>query len=355
VAAVPNPLPEAAHADRLTDALRRSGALGEGRVCDVVVESSRPTIVSHIVRLRLTYEGGADAPNSLILKTGDPTRAGGSWDAGRQEVAFYSKVASAMEQRLTVRCYEAFWDAKTNDWRLLLEDLTDSHHIATKWPLPPTMEQCGTILRALARFQAAWWDDPRLGVSLGSRAGAAAISSWLGKCEEVLGRFKERVGGILPPERLDLFARWLRVAPRLLADFDSRRNITISHGDAHFWNAFLPREHAGDEVRFFDWDSWRIDVGTRDLAYAMAMHWYPDRRRLMEGPLLDAYHAELAAHGETGYSRRDLDEDYRRSALLQIVRPVWQESFDIPPVIWWNNLERALLAVDDLGCRDLFS
>ena len=31
------------------------------------------------------------------------------------------------------------------------------------------------------------------------------------------------------------------------------------------------------------------------------------------------------------------------------------ESFDIPAVIWWNNLERALLAVDDLGCRDLLS
>jgi hypothetical protein len=217
------------------------------------------------------------------------------------------------------------------------------------------MEQCETILRALARFHAALWDDPRFGVSLGSRAGPAAIGSWLIKCEEVLGRFKHRVGDILPLERRDLFDRWLRAAPRLLADSDSRRNVTISHGDAHFWNAFLPRESAGDQVRFFDWDSWDIDVGSRDLAYAMAMHWYPDRRRLMEGPLLDAYHAELAAHSVTGYSRRDLDEDYRRSALLQIVRPVWQESFEIPAVIWWNNLERALLAVDDLGCRELLS
>ena len=348
-----NLLPEAAQADRLTDVLRRSGGLGEGRVVDVMVDSSRPTIVSRITRLRLTYEGGADAPNSLILKTGDPTRAGRSWDAGRHEVAFYGEVASAMEQRLTPRCYEAFWDAETNDWRLLLEDLTDSHQVATKWPLPPTMKQCEAILRALARLQAAWWDDPRLGVSLGSRADAAAISSWLQKCEEVIGRFKDRVGDILPPERRDLFDRWLRAAPRLLADFDSRPNITISHGDAHFWNAFLPRESAGDHVLFFDWDSWNIGVASRDLAYAMAMHWYPDRRRLMEGPLLDAYHAELVAHDVTGYSRRDLDEDYRRSALLQIVRPIWQESFDIPAVIWWNNLERALLAVDDLGCLDL--
>jgi hypothetical protein len=353
---MPNqPVPEAAHPDRLTDVLRRSGALGEGRVLDVVVESSRPTILSRIVRLRLTYEGGADAPRSLILKTGDPARADGSWNAGRHEVAFYSEIASAMDEPLAPRCHEAFWDAKTNDWRLLLEDLTDTHFVATQWPLPPTMEQCEKILRALARFHAGWWDDTRLGLSLGSRGDAGAISSWLGKCEEVLGRFRDRVGDILPPERRDLIDRWLRAAPRLLADFHSRRNVTIAHGDAHFWNAFLPKESAGDQVRFFDWDSWHIDVGSRDLAYAMAMHWYPDRRRLMEGPLLDAYHAELAAYGVTGYSRRDLDDDYRRSALLQIVRPVWQESFGIPPVIWWNNLERALLAVDDLGCRDLLS
>jgi hypothetical protein len=26
-----------------------------------------------------------------------------------------------------------------------------------------------------------------------------------------------------------------------------------------------------------------------------------------------------------------------------------------PPVIWWNNLDRIMLAVDDLGCRDLLS
>jgi len=32
---------------------------------------------------------------------------------------------------------------------------------------------------------------------------------------------------------------------------------------------------------------------------------------------------------------------------------VWQEANGIPPLIWWNNLERCLMAVDDLGCRDL--
>jgi hypothetical protein len=39
--------------------------------------------------------------------------------------------------------------------------------------------------------------------------------------------------------------------------------------------------------------------------------------------------------------------------LWQIVTPVWQAANNIPPVIWWNNLERIFLAVDDLDCRAL--
>jgi hypothetical protein len=107
-------------------------------------------------------------------------------------------------------------------------------------------------------------------------------------------------------------------------------------------------------VRFFDWDSWRVDVGTDDLAYMMALHWYPDLRREFARPLLDHYHARLVAHGVTGYDRHALDDDYRLSVLWQIATPVWQSSNDIPPLIWWNNLGRAFLAIDDLGCVTCF-
>ena len=78
------PLQIVIKAEHLTDALRRSGALGDGRVCNVVVESSRSTLLSNIIRLRLTYDGAAfDAPNSLIIKTGLPKRIGDLWNAGR--------------------------------------------------------------------------------------------------------------------------------------------------------------------------------------------------------------------------------------------------------------------------------
>ena len=123
-------------------------------------------------------------------------------------------------------------------------------------------------------------------------------------------------------------------------------------GDAHVWNCFLPRD-GGAEPRLFDWDSWKIDVGASDLAHMMTVHWYPDRRRRIEQPLLDRYFAALLAGGVAGYDRRALDDDYRFAALWQITWPVWQEAGGVPVQIWWNNLERVMLAFDDLGCIDL--
>jgi hypothetical protein len=153
-------LASGAQAEHLTNVIRRSGGLGEGRVLDVVVESSDPTLLSRIIRLRLTYEAAVDAPSSLILRLGSPLASATSRDQGRQEVEFYNKVAAVISTRLVPRCFEAVWDPDTKAWHLLLEDLTNSHIIAITWPQPPTMEQCERILHALARLHAEWWDDP---------------------------------------------------------------------------------------------------------------------------------------------------------------------------------------------------
>jgi hypothetical protein len=85
----------------------------------------------------------------------------------------------------------------------------------------------------------------------------------------------------------------------------------------------------------------------------MAMLWYPDRRRQHEQSLLDHYHATLLGQGVRGYDRQALDDDYRLSVLWLITRPVTQATINIGPGVWWNNLERIMLAVDDLGCRKL--
>jgi hypothetical protein len=348
-------LPQAVGCEQLTDALRQSGVLGNGRVSDVAVVSSRTTILSQIIRLRLSYDGPApDAPCSVIFKTGHPDRAGNGWSGGHREVAFYTQVGSAMQGRLVPRCFEGRSDEQAKTWHLLLEDLTETHNIATTWPLPPTMEQCASIVEARARFHAVWWDNPRLGTSVGEWSDAAATDRHLQSLSEQFTRFCDRLGDNLPRDRRELYERLFGAAPRLLARYHTHRNVTIVQGDAHVWNSFVPRD-SGDDVRFFDWDSWHIGVGTGDLAYMMAIHWYPDRRARLERLILDRYHAALVSHGIDGYDRTALDDDYRMSVLWQITTPVRQAAYDIPPVIWWNNLERVLMAVDDLGGRDLLA
>jgi hypothetical protein len=250
------------------------------------------------------------------------------------------------------RCFEANWEGETKAWHLLLEDLTDSHLIATRWPLPPSAEQCEKIVRAKARFHAQWWDDPRLGTTVGTWL--PADDHQLQVFDAVVTRFFDRVGDVLPTHRRDLYRRLIDRGSELNKRFHSHRHMTVVQGDAHYWNCFLPKD-GGHDVRFFDWDCWRLDVGTDDLAYMIALHWYPDRRALLERSLLDLYHSTITAHGVSGYDRRLLEADYRLSVLWQIATPVWQFNGNIPPVIWWNNLERIMLAVDDLGCHDLLS
>ena len=348
------PLPRAANPEHLTAALRKSGLLVNARVGEVVVESSRATVLSEITRLSLTYDGDASgAPRTVILKTGLPERLGdANWEAGRQEVAFYDEVAAAKPDQQVLRCFEAAWDADTRAWHLLLEDLTDTHFIATAWPLPPTMEQCESIIRARARFHAAWWDEPRLGQSIGSWQDEATMRGNLRAFEEKLSQFTDRFGDLLPRERRTFYRRLIDAGLPLHTHHRSHRNMTIIQGDSHVWNNFLPRDGSHD-VRIFDWDCWRVDVAADDLAYMLALHWYPDRRRDMERPLLDCYHAALLESGITGYDRAALAEDYRLAVLWQTATPIWQAMSNIPPVVWWNNLERIFLAVDDLDCREL--
>jgi hypothetical protein len=279
-------------------------------------------------------------------------RPSGERTNSRREVVFYRDIAPLSPPDLMTRCFAAEINEATNTWHLLLEDLAVTHFVSARWPVPPTLPRFEAITTGWARFHAAWWDDPRLGHSIGTRHDQTTADAFARDSGAHFVRFADLLGDALTPERRAIFERLLAEAPRLFGRHRSHHNMTIVHGDAHAWNGFLPRDER-DGVRLFDWSDWRVSLATNDLAYMMATHWYPERRRRHERRLLDHYHAQLAVHGVSGYGRVDLDDDYRLSALLQILTPVWQAAFDIPAVIWWSHHERTMLAFDDLGCRDL--
>ena len=354
VVMTPPQLPAVVEPAQLTAALRRGGVLDAGAVREVKVLHERDTIPSHIVRLGLRYVGeSAGAPQSLILKTAHSAFAETLANGGRREVAFYTKLAPQMPPGLVPRCFDGHFDEESQTWHLLLEDLTDSHEIATQWPLPPSRAQAMAIVTTLARMHAAWWDHPGLGETASAWASTEDSASHMETFAGHYDRFADLLGDRLSEERRILYRRLIDQSARLSQRYHSRRHATITHGDAHTWNFLLPRAGVADGARIFDFDLWGINVPTTDLAYMMAMQWYPDRRQALERALLNRYHETLMASGVSSYTRGALDQDYRLSVLWHITKPVWQWSINIPPLIWWNNLERVMMAVDDLGCEEL--
>ena len=335
------------------DARRLSDMLGR-KVRSVSVEASNPTIVSHVYRLRLAYDGDAEgAPATLFLKTRqrDPKGDVASW--AHSEVAFYRTIAPQAPADIMVQCHDSFSDKTTGDWHLLLEDLKDTHALASQWPFPPTLAGCETIVRTFARFHAAWWDDPRLGQSIGTWGNPADAPQTQQRMAAAVAKLADALGDRLAREHRVLYERLIDRVEPLSARYHTHRHMTIVHGDAHVWNCFLPNAGTAGTPKLFDWDGWRLDYATDDLAYQMALHWYPALRREREQHLLDVYHGELEQRGVTGYDRRTLQDDYRLSVLWTCMTPVWQHAAGIPAWIWWSHLARIHLAVEDLRCREL--
>jgi hypothetical protein len=110
-------------------------------------------------------------------------------------------------------------------------------------------------------LHAAWWEDPRLGVTVGTWFDDAAMDRFI---QQVIGHFEvfaDRLGEDLSGERRTFYERLIAAVPQLHKRYRNTKNITLGHGDAHVWNCFLPR-HGSDDVRWFDWDGWRIRVPT---------------------------------------------------------------------------------------------
>ena len=338
----------------LTERLRASGVLPCGRVLAVEVGEGRPTLVSTVVPLRVEYSSDAPAaaPTRLFLKT---TRGGldpGLHSIGEREVAFYRDVAPLMPDGPLLHCYDA--EYADGSFHLLLEDLSETHALVTAWPLPPSDEACERIIDIWAGFHAFWWRHPSLGREVGTFLDDAALAKITVDYRERYTRFADTLGDRLWPAARAIYARVHDARERLITPARLYATYTLGHGDAHMWNLLYPRAGGpASDIRLIDWDSWRVGRAAADLAYMLAVHWYPEQRARLEARLLERYHAGLRARGVTDYSLERLWEDYRLSVIGQLAIPIWQQTFGIPAVVWWSHLHRVIAAFEDLDCAAL--
>ncbi len=331
----------------LTHALASAGLLYGAEVASVSArpDATTPYTLSKILHLDLEFspENTCAAPRRLVLKTAK----------GKKEYIFFTRIVPACSGSPVLRCFYAEYDPQSDRACFLLEELAETH-FQPEWPVPPALPLCEAVVECLARFHAGWRHNLVLKTEL--QPLLAEGNSWKSRIAlavERLPQFIAFLGDRLSPERKAIYQQVLRASVSEWQPDWSTKAATLLHGDAHFWNYLFPRDPARDTIRMIDWNGWDIGRGTDDLAYMIALHWFPERRRVYEIPLLRRYHTVLQESGIMDYSWDDCWRDYRLSVIMNLTIPVWQWYKGIPAGVWWPHLERSFLAFQDLNCAEL--
>ena len=329
--------------------LREAGALSQASVTGVEVTQRLQTTVSNLCFATVTYSPQApQLPNNVLVKW--PLEGTPAPDKGLPEIAFYRELAPALSSPPIVRCVAVAPSSTEPRW-VVLEDLRATH-TNPPWPDPPSRSEAEGAVSALAQIHTRWWEAPTLGAGVGALHTHASLRAMVESIASHLPGFLESLGDTLSPRDHRLLetvfsaslAPWLRLA-------DSRA-LTVTHGDAHTWNFLFPRSGAGLPY-IIDWQLWHIDVGARDLAFMIALHWGPALRQDLEHPLLQLYHDRLVAAGVSGYSFEELWLDYRRCVVRNLTFPIILWRRGLPAGAWRHRLDCAIAAYRDLDCDEL--
>jgi hypothetical protein len=270
----------------------------------------------------------------------------------RKEVEFHTTIVSDMDDPPVVPCYDASFSDETGAAALLFRDMSETHY-QTERPLPPPRAECESTMDAFAAFHAFWWDHPGLG-DLEPLPTPASIAENVDSVRGCYPRFADALGDLLSPRRRRIYDGVLVDLPQLLGRLTLGRDLAMIHGDANFSNVLLPRAPHTERALIIDWQLWGVSFPAEDLANLIALHWYGDRRKVLERDLLMRYHGRLLQAGVTGYTWEDCWHDYRLAVITRILfMPMWVWASGQSPTAWWPDLERAMQAFNDLRCADL--
>lgn len=327
-----------------------------GYAVDAIAEGTG--FINQLFRLRLHYGPSAipassSLPRTVIVKLP-------STDAllrtvfdklgqNRREVMFYRELADSVQVR-TPRGYHCGMDPDTTDTILLLEDMRQARQGDSV--IGCTMEEARRCIRALARFQAQWWDSPDL-----------ERLDWMPWREAEACTYRELYDGAwssLLAQAGDGMPRGLRsLGERITAELHrikarlTRPPCTIVHGDYRLDNCFFHDSADRETVVVADWEFCVRGRGVYDAATFISEAFSPQQRRRAEATLVREYHAALEEGGVRGYSFDECWEDYRLSMLELFIFWTVTGGYcayegERAQVYLRNTLERIDAAISDL-------
>jgi hypothetical protein len=341
----------------LNDCLARTLNLGPNRVVEIHVINTRKTRISSAYFLHIIYATpDAALPDRFFLKLPVP---GQSLD--REEIEFYNVLVPQMANAFSgaispfVACFDAAYSASPEGSHLLLADMSTTH-FTNQAQLPPSRELCDGVIDAYARFHAFWWGHPGLGKQVGRLLTDAAVDNFIQIAQAKLLALREVVGDAMTAHQLATLAAVAGGWPtRRRARVVAGKGITIVHRDPHPLNFLYPADPAVDGVKLIDWQSWRVDTGTDDLAYMMACHWPLSEHDGLEQAMLVRYLHGLEAAGVGDYRWDDLIYDYRASIIrcLFFLLISWSPAKWTEGIGWRERVARGLDAFARFDCGEL--
>ena len=341
--------------DQLTEILRHSGHLPQGRVSHISISQRATTHISTTGLLKLGYvDAPPTAPRTLFLKlptVHDPR--------GAHEIAFYQRLVPPMQAQFErvelpfVYCYDLALDEASGHAHLLLEDMSATHFDYDE--RAPNAIHYEYVVEAFAQIHAFWWEHDQLGAEIGDLPTATALDTARVNAQAKAQDFIRFMGKNLTTEQQQILRQATASIPtQRRAKLLDPRHLTIIHRDPHPRNMLHPRDLDEGYAKLIDWQSWQIGVGTDDLAYMMAVHWIPEQREALEARFVQDYHKLLVEFGVGDYTLDDVWADYRASVIQAVVTLIsawsdehWAQGW------WWHKLQAALVAYTDLGCREL--
>ena len=278
-------------------------------------------LLGRLYRVSLT---GDNVPKSVVAKfptLDEGARMNVTSPLGfyKNEVDFYREGAP-LAPVATPTVYDASYDAESDDFVLLLEDL-DGRQVLDQ-TVGCTIEAAEVAIDALAALHARWWDSD------------FAELPWAKSYVEppypqvIAGMFKQSwpiasdlLGDDhLPPHARDFGERFPDLVQWLLQEISVEPH-TFCHGDYRLDNLFFGTDKAHPSVTILDWQiSFRGNPGY-DLGYFISQSLSTDIRRAHQESLVDRYADAIAATGHP-MDRAALDDVFRKTVAYCFVYPV---------------------------------
>jgi hypothetical protein len=336
---------------RLTEILYRNHHLQEGDVSTIIERSTETTLVSMISYLDVIYSPNSQGgPEHLFLKLPKPETA----PVDTKEICFYARHTARMNASPSVPCYDAAYDSGSGLSHLLLQDVSHTH-ATIPWPVSPRRLHAERTIDAFAELHCSFWNHDQLWTEFGGLPSDEIIDN-PGNLDHQFAMFVDFMGDRLSQDRLKRFEQVFESWPVLFrARISDRRNLTLIHRDAHAWNVLLPRDPNSDRVYLIDWQTYQPWISAQDLAYHIALFWYPEQRKIMEEEVLRRYHSELLDGGVDGYDWTEFWNDYRLSVIRCLYVPAVHGANLETAWLWWPQLEKVMAAFEDLDCQELLS